>query len=92
MALAIKLDGMIRSGEVTSQRELAAVARVTPARVTQIMNLLHLCPQIQEHLLFLPPVMRGKDLITERQFRTILARPSWRQQLTLLRQQPLPHP
>lgn len=80
MALAIKLDAMIRSGEVASQRELAAVARVTPARLTQIMNLLHLTPQIQEQLLFLPLVTRGKDAITERELRRIVTIVCWRQQ------------
>ena len=90
MALAIKLDGLIRSGEVANQRELAAVARVTPARVSQIMNLLHLAPALQEELLFLPPATRGKDVITERQLRTIISRISWREQLSLRRRQPWP--
>ena len=85
MALAIKLDGLIKSGEVASQRELAAVARVTPARLTQILNLLHLAPSIQEELLFLPPVTRGRDAVTERHFRNIVARVSWREQQSLQR-------
>ncbi|MFY7896339.1 MAG: hypothetical protein ACOVP8_08910 [Phycisphaerales bacterium] len=80
MALAIKLDGLIRSGEVASQRELAAVARVTPARVTQILNLLHLCPGIQETLLFLPPVTYGRDGVTERQLRVIASSVNWNAQ------------
>ena len=87
MALAIKLDGLIRSGEVTSQRELAAIAHVTPARVTQLLNLLHLAPSIQEELLFLPPVTRGKDAVTERHLRDIVARVSWREQQCLQRRQ-----
>ncbi|HLP83336.1 MAG TPA: hypothetical protein VK157_03215 [Phycisphaerales bacterium] len=80
MALAIKLDAMIRSGEITNQRQLAAVACVTPARVSQIMNLLHLSPQIQEQLLFLPLVTRGKDAITERELRHIITIVCWREQ------------
>ncbi len=83
MALAIKLDAMIRSGEVTSQRELAAVARVTPARVSQIMNLLHLTPQIQEHLLLMPPITRGHDPLTERELRHITAVSCWKTQQVL---------
>jgi hypothetical protein len=85
VALAIKLDGLIRSGEVTNQRHLAAIAHVTPARVSQIMNLLHLAPAIQEELLFLPPVTRGKDAVTERELRDIVARVSWRDQQILQR-------
>ncbi|MFN5946674.1 MAG: hypothetical protein ACK5ZG_02130 [Phycisphaerae bacterium] len=81
--MAIKLDGFIKSGEVASQRELAAVARVTPARVSQILSMLHLAPAIQEELLFLPPVARGKDPVTERELRNIVARVSWREQQCL---------
>ena len=83
MALGIKLDGLIRSGEVASQRELAAVARVTPARLTQILNLLHLTPQIQETLLLMPPITRGHDPITERELRHIAAVSCWKTQQVL---------
>jgi hypothetical protein len=77
MALAIKLDGLIRSGQITSQRELAAVAHVTPARVTQILGLLHLAPDIQEALLHLPPVTSGRDLVTERDLRPLTTMVRW---------------
>jgi hypothetical protein len=80
MALAIKLDGLLRSGEITSQRELAAIANVTPARVTQIMNLLNLAPDIQTDLLDLPPVASGRDPITERELRPLCALPAWSDQ------------
>ena len=39
--------------------------------MTQIMDLLYLASDIQEALLFLPPVESGKDSITERQLRTV---------------------
>jgi hypothetical protein len=80
MALAIRLDGMLQRGEVNSQRELAEVARVTPARLTQILNLLHLAPDIQEALLFLPPVVNGRDLVTERTLRPVGHFVSWHRQ------------
>lgn len=80
MALAIKLDGLIKSGEVASQRELAAVARVTPARVTQILNLLGLAPDIQETLLNLPPVTSGRDPVTEREMRPLTTMFRWTDQ------------
>ena len=85
MALAIKLDGLLRSGEITSQRELAAIANVTPARVTQILNLLHLAPELQEALVNLPPVVSGRDTLTERQLRRVSSLSCWRQQATLWR-------
>ena len=52
MALAIKFQEMIDRGEVKDYADLARLGFVTRARVTQIMNLLHLAPQIQEALLF----------------------------------------
>jgi hypothetical protein len=45
--------------------------------MTQIMNLLHLAPDIQEELLFLPRVTTGKDPITERDLRPIVAEVDW---------------
>lgn len=60
MALAIKLDGLIREGVVRDYADIAKLGLVSRARVTQIMNLLNLAPDIQEQLLFLnaagPPV------------------------------------
>ena len=48
MALAIRFDRLIREGKVADQSELARLAHVTQPRMTQIMNLLHLAPDIQE--------------------------------------------
>ncbi len=60
MALAIRFEGLIRDGQVSDQSELARLAHVTQPRMTQIMNLLHLAPDIQESLLFLPRVESGQ--------------------------------
>ncbi len=54
MALAIHMEDLVDRGEVTDYAELARLAHVTRARMTQIMNLLHLAPDIQEEILFLP--------------------------------------
>jgi len=48
---------------------------VTRARMSQIMNLLNLAPDVQEALLFLPEVVKGKDQVTERQ---AVAESKWR--------------
>ena len=80
MALAIRLDQLIRDGEVNDQAELARLGHVSRARLTQIFNLLSLAPDIQEALLFLPATVRGRDAITEKQLRPIAATPSWRKQ------------
>lgn len=46
MALAIRYDGLLREGVVTDLTELARLSHVTQPRITQIMNLLHLAPDI----------------------------------------------
>lgn len=80
MALAINLDKLIRDGVVADQAELARLGHVSRARLTQIMNLLWLAPDIQEQLLFLPHTSRGRDVITERHPRPIAALPDWQKQ------------
>ena len=80
MALAIKFEGMITTGAVRDQAELAELGHVTRARVTQIMNLLHLAPDIQDAILHLPRVAGGRDPIREVHLRPIAAEPSWSKQ------------
>lgn len=80
MALAIRFDGLIRSGRVADQAELARLGYVTRARLTQIMNLLNLAPDLQEEILHLPVVGQGRDQLTERQLRPIAAQAEWRSQ------------
>lgn len=80
MALAIRFDQLIRDGVVADQAELARLGHVSRARVTQIMNLLNLAPAIQEELLFLPPVDRGRDAVTERDLRAIVMEVNWAEQ------------
>ena len=80
MALAIHFDRLVRDGEIHDYAELAELGNVTRARVTQIMNLTNLAPEIQEELLFLPRVSEGRDPLILRQFQKIAARLSWREQ------------
>ena len=77
MALAIRFDQLLFEGKVTDQSELARLAHVTQPRMTQIMNLLHLAPDIQEELLHLPPVTSGDDPITEHDLRPITRMRDW---------------
>jgi hypothetical protein len=77
MALAIRLDQLIRDGVVADQAELARLGHVSRARLTQVMNLLCLAPDIQEEVLFLPQTVRGRDVITEKQLRPIAGIASW---------------
>jgi len=80
MALAIRFDGLIREGKVWDQSDLARLAHVTQPRMTQIMNLLHLAPDIQEEILFLPEVTEGRDPIHEHILRPLTAILDWREQ------------
>lgn len=80
MALAIRFDQLIREGVVADYAELARLGHVSRARMTQITNLLCLAPDIQEALLFLPRVSSGKDPVTEREMRRIVAAADWRNQ------------
>jgi hypothetical protein len=77
MALAIRFDDLVRSGELRDFAEIAELGRVTRARVSQIVNLQNLAPEIQEEILFLPPVQGERDTVSEREVRAIAAEPSW---------------
>lgn len=85
MALAIRFDQLLRDGVVSDLSELARLAQVTQPRMTQIMNLLHLAPDIQEELLHLPVVEEGNDPIHERHLRPICAQLSWKDQRRAIR-------
>jgi len=80
MALAIRFDGMLKRGLVRDYADLARLGLVSKPRVTQIMNLLLLAPDIQEELLFLPRIACGRDPITERHVRSITKALPWRNQ------------
>ncbi len=79
MALAIRFEGLLRDKTIRDCAELARLGRVTRARMTQIMKLLHLAPDIQEQILFLPP-MKG---LNERNLRCIVSRINWDEQRRL---------
>jgi hypothetical protein len=80
MALAIRFERLLQDGAVADQAELARVGHVTRARLTQIMNLLNLAPDIQEAILMLPVVASGRDPVTERQVRPVAAELDWGKQ------------
>jgi hypothetical protein len=82
MALAIKLQSMVDRGEVRDYADLARLGYVTRARVTQIMNLLLLAPDIQEQLLFSPPFL-DQLRVKEGDLRSILREAAWAKQRTL---------
>jgi hypothetical protein len=76
MALALRFEGLLRNQTMQDYAELARVGGVTRARMTQIMKLLNLAPDIQERLLFLPP-LKG---LNERSLRGVVTRIDWNEQ------------
>jgi hypothetical protein len=85
MALALRLDELVRTGQVSSYSALASLGHVTRARICQILNLLHLAPDIQEALLFLPLTVRGRDPLILADLMPIAAAFDWRKQRRLWR-------
>jgi hypothetical protein len=83
MALAIRFEAQVRTGVLPSYAELAAIGHVTRARVSQIMNLANLAPDIQEALLDLPRTERGRDPIILRDLQPIASVIDWRRQRRL---------
>ncbi len=80
MALAVKYQGLVDRGELRDYADIARLGYVSRARMTQIMNLSNLAPDIQEELLFpaapVPP---------ERQLREVVGAVEWDQQRRLWR-------
>jgi hypothetical protein len=79
MALAIRFDQLLSDGVVRNQAELAELGRVSQARVSQILALLNLAPDIQEAILFLGREP-GRERVTERSLRAIVEETDWKWQ------------
>ena len=80
MALAIKLDSMLQQCPDLDGWELAHRGCVSRTRITQILNLLHLAPDIQEQLLWLAPLAQGREVISEKTLRRLAGESHWERQ------------
>lgn len=80
MALALRFEQLIREGVVRDYADLARLGHVTRARLTQIMNLLLLAPDLQEQILLLPRTTTGRDPVSERGIRRLTAIVRWDRQ------------
>ena len=85
LALAHEIERRIHAGELDDLAHAARVFGLTRARITQLVNLTLLAPAIQEEILALPPVTKGRDPITERTLRLIVAEPVWEWQMAMWR-------
>ena len=77
MALAIRLDHLLGTGVLKDQAEIARTAGITRARVTQILNLTYLAPDIQEEILNLEPTIDPRPRLKEEGIRKIATDPNW---------------
>ncbi len=80
VALASRMQSMLESGQIESFQQLAELGRISQPRMTQIMSLLNLAPDIQEELLYLPEVKQGKATIHGRLLRPLTRELNWRVQ------------
>jgi hypothetical protein len=76
LALAHECEALITAGVVADRAELAAVLGFTRARVTQLMDLTLLAPDIQEEIL-VAEVEPGRDAVTEHGLRAIVRDATW---------------
>ena len=83
MALAIRYDKKLRAGEITDAATLAMLSHVTQPRMTQILSLTLLAPDIQEELLHLPAAESVREPIHEKVLRSIVAETDWNYQRTI---------
>lgn len=88
LALAHKIHGMIRAGEIKDWAEAARIIRVTRARMTQIANLLLLAPSIQEEIVDLTSLTSGVQSLAEHGLRSIAANAEWCNQKIAWRARP----
>jgi len=79
LALALQFQQMIDSGEVRDYADLARLGYVSRERISQIMMLVWLAPDIQEAVLRLPPYS-GRAPFSETALRRIAKTPLWEDQ------------
>jgi hypothetical protein len=77
LGLALQFQEMIDRGEVCQHADLARLGCVSRERISQIMILTWLAPDIQEEILRLPPSPRGRSSITELALRELARLPTW---------------
>src|SRR5713101_8286217 len=80
LALAVKFEGLLQQGVVKDYAELARLGQVSRARVTQIMNLLSLAPDIQQQILSWSREGPGGQSVRETSVRALSSEVMWSRQ------------
>ena len=85
MALAIQLQDMIQRGDARDYADLARLGCLTRERMSQIMELIWLAPDIQREILEFPPRSATRFPISEVAVRRIVVHLDWMKQRELWR-------
>ena len=80
LALAWHIEALVRSGTLASYAAAARLGHVSRARLSQIMSLLNLAPDLQEQVLFLQHPRRGQTPLALRQVLRVAAVLDWPEQ------------
>ncbi len=80
LALAIHFDEMIRTGQATDYSDVARLTCLCRERISQIMRLHQLAPDLQVEVLYLAPTPTGKYPISETMLRQVASLLSWADQ------------
>jgi hypothetical protein len=80
LALAIHFEEMIRRGDARDYAGIARLSCLCRERVSQIVRLNYLAPDIQVELLYLPPTPTGRYPVSESAMRRIASLLSWADQ------------
>src|SRR5579871_5302477 len=77
LALAIYLEDLIRRGEAKDYADLARLSCLCRERISQIVRLNYLAPDIQVEILYLAPTISGRFAVGETAMRKIANLLSW---------------
>ena len=85
LALAIHFQDAIQRGDARDYADLARLGCITRERMSQIMELIWLAPDIQQEILEFPPNKSGRFPISEVAVRRVAANLGWTEQRELWR-------
>ncbi len=80
LALTMHFQDMIRRGEARDYADLARLGCITRERMSQIMELIWLAPDIQQEILEFPPNKTGRFPISEVAARRVAEKLGWEEQ------------
>jgi len=82
VALAVHFQDLIDRGEIRNYADLARLGCISRERISQVMVLAWLAPDIQQQVLGLPKTPGGRFPVSETALRTIARIASWAEQRT----------